>query len=109
MGCWFSNTTYKDYGYADYGGTKVYTGSSAAVSGYSKYSGSGLTNISSYVAPTKKWWKEESEESFWESEKTDSYVTSDYCDCCLKEKKSKYNYNNMAHLCSDCETEWSAL
>jgi hypothetical protein len=126
MGCWFSNRTYKDYGYTDHGGVKVYAGGTATTaSAYSKYlSNPKLNNFTSNAAlPAKKWYKEDVHEHFYEArdskfdsefesrnnEVKDHGYTSAICDCCLAQKDSKYNYKNMAYLCDDCAGEWAGV
>lgn len=118
LGCWFSNTTYKASRYYDYGGTKVYKGTTAAASTITPSVPSNKWGTFSdnddwvddwdykYNYDTRKYEKvsvtEDTEYTSnpWDTKDEPTY--DDRCESCMEDKECRYDYGYDCSVCKDC-------
>jgi predicted glutamine amidotransferase len=120
LGCWFSNTTYKASRYYDYGGTKVYKGTSTAASTITPTTSTGRWNswddddLESWNDSFDYKWNDatkkydrvtiEKEEEFTSNpwDKKDELTYDDQCESCMDHKECRYDYGYECSVCKEC-------
>lgn len=113
--CWFSNDTYKEVSYKDYGGKKV-----------PSTTGIGYRHWGTYDWKTRSWSNNENKyDDFrdWENFDTtdslekdsqddfknfnDDYEYDEVCECCQNQKEVlKYDKNYEVYMCEDCTKDF---
>lgn len=128
LGCWFSNKTYKESKYFDYGGKSILktlpsstttTKTTTIGSKWDSYDDYGLEEWERdwekeyrYNSATRTYEKrvdvdleDDEDEDFyspnsWDNKTEEAF--SDVCESCLESKTCKYDYNYDAPVCKDC-------
>jgi hypothetical protein len=103
LGCWFSNSSYKEVDYYDYGGTRISKG--VKVTTYPSYSGGiGTTKYPSY----KEFWDADYDDDTTPISELFKDVESPVCSCeyCGYEGDDVAQSSNwQAKLCTLCDAE----
>jgi hypothetical protein len=108
--CWFSNETYKDVSYKDFGGKKIPT-KTATGFGYGR-------TFETYDWRTESWTKKTDTkyndfrdyEDFYDDDEKDAetrigdtYEYDEVCECCIEEKSVlMYDNTYQSYMCEDC-------